>query len=321
MEGRPSAIHDAERRARVRANHRVAFLGHLVVYGATILLLAVIFVPAAVIVALSWGIGLAAHGFFAVAAPVLRERWVADELRRVLPAVRTTERRASRDEHARETSRLAASLAHEIRNPIAAAKSLVQQIAEDPAGADAKEYAAVAQSELDRVERSIAHLLRFAREEPLRAREVDLREIVDAAVRAAAERTAGVRVERSIASAAIEADDDKVRRAVLNLVSNAADAVRALPEERREIAIEGGPSFDGGSVWIRVRDRGTGIDAAIRERVFDPWVTGRESGNGLGLPIARKLCEAHGGSLEIEHSGPEGTSMLITLPRESGAPA
>jgi signal transduction histidine kinase len=66
---------------------------------------------------------------------------------------------------------------------------------------------------------------------------------------------------------------------------------------------------------VRVIDRGGGIDPAIGARVFDPWVTGKDAGTGLGLPIARKLCEAHGGTLEIERTGPDGTAMLITLPR------
>ena len=163
---------DAEKRARSRVGARIAFLGHLVIFGATNLLLAWIYLPAAMIVALAWGVGLAAHGFFGVVAPVLREKWTEDELAAAVPRVRADERRATEGRHAHNVERLAASLAHEIRNPIAAAKSLVRQIGEDPGGADTKEYARVAEAELDRVEASIAHLLRFAREEPLRAAEV-----------------------------------------------------------------------------------------------------------------------------------------------------
>ncbi len=308
---------DLERLVRRRAGHRIAFLGHFVVYATTILLLLALSLTAAVIVALAWGIALATHGFFGVVAPVLRERWIAAELSQVVPVVRTLERRASEGRHAHDVGRLAASLAHEIRNPVAAAKSLVQQIAEDPTSPDAKEYARVAGAELDRVEAAIAHLLRFAREEPLQPTALDLERLLASCVEAAGERTAGVTVTTDVTPAVFEADEDKVRRAVVNLLTNAADAVRALPDARRTIVVEAGPSLDAKSVWIRVADEGPGIDPALRDRVFDPWVTGKDDGTGLGLPIARKLCEAHGGTLEIERSSGTGTAMLITLPETS----
>ena len=80
------------------------------------------------------------------------------------------------------------------------------------------------------------------------------------------------------------------------------------------IIVEAGPSLDHKSIWIRVRDDGGGIAPDLQDRVFEPWVTGKDAGTGLGLPIAKKLCEAHGGTLEVERTGPSGTSMLITLP-------
>jgi signal transduction histidine kinase len=316
MSSRRAIELDVRKRARSRANHRIAFAGHAVVYLTTCCLLAVLFFPAAIIVALAWGIGLAAHGFFGVLAPVLRERWTEQEVARVVPAVRATERRASEDRHARNVERIAASLAHEIRNPIAAAKSLVQQIAEDPGSAETAEYARVAGAELDRVETSIAHLLRFARDEPLDVSEAAVRELVDRALHAARDHTTGVRIETDVPEdLVLDADADKVERVLVNLVTNAADAVRESASARREVRIEAGTSFDRNDVWMRVSDRGAGIDEELRERMFEPWVTTKASGNGLGMAIARKLCEAHGGRLELEKTGPNGTSMLVTLPR------
>ena len=295
--------------------HRIAFLAHLLVYVLSILLLSVLFFPAAVIVTLAWGIGLALHGFFAIVVPNLRRRWIAEEIGRQLPAARADERRASEGRHAHDVERLAAALAHEIRNPIAAAKSLIGQIAEDPAAPEAPEYARVAMAELDRVEGSIAHLLRFAREEPLRAERVELTALVDGALESARDRLVDVRVKRDDRPVALTADPDKLRRVFVNLVTNAADAVRPMPESRRTVTVESGTSLDGASAWVRVVDQGPGIDVALRDRVFEPWVTGKDAGTGLGLPIARKLCEAHGGSLEIERTSGTGTAMLVTLPR------
>ena len=100
----------ALKRARKRVNHRLAFMGHGVVYLAVVLFLAVVagWWPAT-IVALSWGIGLAAHGFFGVVAPGLRERWVADEVGLQVRTSVLRERRSLGSEHAREMHRLSAA--------------------------------------------------------------------------------------------------------------------------------------------------------------------------------------------------------------------
>src|SRR5688572_24342758 len=104
------AAAEVAKRARSRATARVAFLGHAVIFGATNLLLAWIWLPAAVIVALAWGVGLAAHGFFGVVAPVLRDHWIEQEIAAVVPRARADERRVTEGRHARDVERLAASL-------------------------------------------------------------------------------------------------------------------------------------------------------------------------------------------------------------------
>src|SRR5262245_31978200 len=185
--------------ARRRANHRVAFLGHALIWASVCVFLLVVagFLPA-VIVALAWGIGLVAHGFFGIAAPMLRGHWVREEVGRRLHQSVTHERRALEGRHGRALEQLSASVAHEIRNPITAAKSLVQQIAEAPQAPENAEYARVAAAELDRVERSVSHLLRYAREEPLVLAEIQLEQVIDSALEALRERLkkSAARVER-----------------------------------------------------------------------------------------------------------------------------
>lgn len=309
----------ALRAAHRRTAHRIALTIHLVVYVSVFLLLAVLFLPAAIIVALAWGIALAIHGTVVLFALGVRERWVAEELARELPAARADERRTVGQEHQKDVEKLAASLAHDIRNPIAAAKSLVRQIAEDPGADTTVEYARVAEQELDRVEQSIAHLLRFAREEPVRIAEVRVRDVVGAAIDVTKERTSGVHVESEVPDLTLRADPEALRRVLANLLTNAADAVREVPEERRRVRVEAGRSLDGGAAWIRVADHGPGIDPSLREKLFEPWVTGKDAGTGLGLGIARKLCLAHGGSLEVEKTSSDGTAMLVTLPTGASA--
>jgi signal transduction histidine kinase len=116
----------------------------------------------AVTVAIFWGIGHACQGYFALLDPDLRKRWTEDELRRRMPEEVSRNRRELEDRHARNLEHLSASIAHEIRNPITAAKSLLQQMGEDPHSHENVEYAHVALQELERVERSISRAARVA---------------------------------------------------------------------------------------------------------------------------------------------------------------
>ena len=105
------------------------------------------------------------------------------------------ERRALEGQQRRSLEELSASIAHEIRNPITAAKSLLQQMGEDPASSENVEYARVALEELDRVERSISHLLRYAREEDMAVEPIRLSEVLEGAVESFRERLAKSGVE------------------------------------------------------------------------------------------------------------------------------
>jgi signal transduction histidine kinase len=209
-------------------------------------------------------------------------------------------------------------VAHEIRNPITAAKSLVQQIAEDPTHAGNAEYAKVAVAELDRVERSVSHLLRYAREEPLSLREVDMEEVVDSALETLRERLTktGTSVQKNLEPDTwLEADPDKLRRVLLNLLSNALEALEDSSFPSPSIEISAGANLAGNELWLRVRDNGPGIEAERLPKIFDPFHTSKERGTGLGLAITRKLVEAHGGSIDVESKLGEGTTFSLVFPR------
>ena len=125
----------AVKRARRRANQRMGFVTHAVSYAATLGLLMVTTrsVRVVLIVALAWGIGLFCHYFWALAAPRVRDRWVEQEVGARSRTKVRRERRQVETRSRRSMEDLSASIAHEIRNPITAAKSLVQQMGEDPA--------------------------------------------------------------------------------------------------------------------------------------------------------------------------------------------
>jgi signal transduction histidine kinase len=318
----------AYRDAQRRANRKLAFMSHFVAWAATTLFLLFVagFRPA-LITALSWGIGLALHGFAAIVAPGLRQRWIDREVHRQVRTTTTRQRQELRGEHARNLEELSASIAHEIRNPITAAKSLVQQMGEDPRASDNVEYAKVALEELDRVERSISHLLRFARDEDLELREIRIRDVVDAALELLRERAvrAGVAIECQMdCDGELRGDPEKLRRVLLNLVGNALDSLEQAGTQGPRIEVSAGENLAGNEVWVRVRDNGPGIDAEKLGRIFQPFYTSKRDGTGLGLAISKKLVEAHGGTIDAHSVPGAGCEFVLTLPKRrapAGVPA
>jgi signal transduction histidine kinase len=312
---------EAYREARLAANRRLGFVFHFIPYVATCLFLLVVTrsFTATFSVATFWGIGVFCHWFAAVHAPALRKRWIDQEVDHQVGRTVTRERRALEGAHARSLEELSASIAHEIRNPITAAKSLVQQMGEDPSSKENVEYARVALTELDRVERSISHLLRFAREEPLRVSEVRLPDLLDAALDTFRERIArrGVRVSRAFdGSGALRGDAEKLRRVAINLIGNALDAMEQAETRAPRLELAAGENLAGSEVWATIRDNGPGVAAEARERIFRPFYTEKANGTGLGLAITRKLVEAHGGSIELHTAPGEGTEFVLTFPKD-----
>jgi len=313
----PDPVSEARDRARAKARFVRDLLEYVVVVG----LLAVFLRPVAWVVGIVWGIGLAGDFARRIVEPALRGRWVEREVRHALGHAVPAERREIEDRHARRIEALAAGVAHEIRNPITAAKSLVQQMGEDPASRDNVEYAKVALDELARVERSISHLLRYAREEEPRLVRCDLEEVVEATLETLRERLrdAGVEVQLDLGSRGpLRGDPEQLRRVLLNLVGNAADALAGAGTRQPRIAIESGDNLAGTEVWLRVRDNGPGVPEPLRRQLFQPFATGKPGGTGLGLALVKKVLEGHGGSIELESASGGGTSFLLTLPRDGG---
>ncbi len=300
------------KRASGRASAVIGFTAHAIVWALVCLLITVTAgLYPGFVTALAWGVGLAVHGFFAVVAPELRRQWTAREL----AVTAGDERRQLEGRHQRSLEQLSASIAHEIRNPITAAKSLLQQMREEPASPDNVEYARVAIEELDRVERSVSHLLRYARDEDLHLAEVELGSVVSAALEGLLTRigTSRARVERDLDfDTRCRADADKLRRVLVNLVENALDALDASDVPDPHVRVSCGRNLAGTAVWIRVRDNGPGIEASRLAHVFEPFHTSKASGTGLGLAITKKLVEAHGGTIEM--TSHHGTEVLVTFP-------
>jgi signal transduction histidine kinase len=326
----PAAREHAKRvaRARRRANQRIAFLTHFGAYVATlaIILVTTRSIRVVMIVALGWGIALFWHYLWAMIAPKLRDRWVEQEVgTRSARGVRT-ERREVETRSRRSLEDLSASIAHEIRNPITAAKSLVQQMGEDPASNENLEYAATALTELDRVERSISHLLRYARDEEPSFEILELRSVAQAAVEGLRDRARAAGVDLRIdfdRPGEMHGDVEKLRRVVENLISNAIDALGTAGRNAPSIDVLGGENLAGSEIWLRVLDNGPGIAPEDRERIWSPFFTTRQDGTGLGLALSRKTIEAHGGRIELVSSGRgregEGSEFVLSFPKDPNA--
>ena len=306
---------EALRRARRRAGAQAGFYAHLMSYLGVIAFLALINLfttryPWFIWPAFGWGIGLFSHWMAVFGSHLVRERYfdpaVERELRRER-ATMQTEKQASIDE-------LSSSIAHEIRNPIAAAKSLVQQMGEDPTSVENVEYAKVALEELERVEHRVSHLLKYAKEEDYSFALVNLANVIDSALtqlRAKLD-AAKIAISRNyIAGPTVQADAEKLRQVFANLVDNAIDALATIPEGRRiDLFLENGD----GLATVRVRDNGCGIPSEKLDRIFNPFFTTKEKGTGLGMAISKKIVEAHEGAIAVASEVGRGTEFKVMLP-------
>jgi signal transduction histidine kinase len=288
---------------------------------AIIVLLLLVFVPWLGFAAILYWFFRHGRRFFSqMVEPRLKERLVEEQVERHVHANVSRERVELADDHAQSLEVLSASVAHEIRNPITAAKSLLQQMREDPNSIDNEEYAQVALVELERVERSISHLLKFGREEELHRAPLLMRDVLDSALETFRERSEreGIAIEREFdCDGEMHGDAEKLRRVMINLVGNALDALAEAQVTEPVVHVSMGENLAGNEVWVRVRDNGLGIDQEIQDQIFTPFYTANRNGTGLGLAITKKLVDAHRGKIEVSAVPGSGAEFILSLPKGS----
>lgn len=229
---------------------------------------------------------------------------------------------------------MAAVLAHEIRNPLGGIKGVAQFLKERPSGEE--EHAQMMQAivvEATRLERLVNDLLSYARPRPPDRRPLDLaatlREVMSFVQPAADAAGVKVRVDAGEPPPRLLADPEQLKQLLANLLLN---AIQAMPGGgaltvsagigKRTAGIstwtQGSPVPGQADAWVEigVEDTGPGIPQADLARVFEPFYTTRAKGTGLGLAICRQIVEAHGGSIGVARTGPEGTRMGVLLPQE-----
>jgi two-component system sensor histidine kinase PilS (NtrC family) len=231
-----------------------------------------------------------------------------------------------RAERLEGVAELSASLAHEIKNPLASIRSACEQLSRSAfTGADEKTLTHLVMRESDRLSRLLTEFLDFARVRVARREQIDVAQLAAGAVRLALahpDRPEGVTVacEANTGEFIVEGDDDLLHRAVFNLLLNAIQASLPGTEVRLEVAearpdqLDFGPTFAEGGVALSVSDAGAGIAPEIRDRLFDPFFTTKPGGSGLGLAVVHRAIDAHRGLVFLDTS-PAGTRFTIVLPR------
>jgi two-component system sensor histidine kinase PilS (NtrC family) len=277
-------------------------------------------------------------------APVLSPRGAFRGLIAVI-SDRSAERRLEEvgrlAEQRRAVSELAMSIAHEIRNPLGAVRSAVQEIGrEQQLSPDGRELVDVILSESDRLDRIVGDFLTFARPRPPVMARVDVRALATEAEELVSRSTPGGKkiemVNEVPGGTEVSADTEQLRQALLNLGLNATTAIdgsgsirvatrrEALGEflsrmsaARRARRVAAGlaedPAGQAGLV-IRVTDDGVGMDKETLRRAGEPFFTTRPGGTGLGLAIVERVASAHGGAVNIDSAPGEGSAVEIWLP-------
>jgi two-component system sensor histidine kinase PilS (NtrC family) len=235
-----------------------------------------------------------------------------------------------RAERLQAVAELSASLAHEIRNPLAAIRSATEQLSRlrVPSPTDDDDERTLHElivREADRLSRLLADFLDFARTQVARLDALEVGALVRTAAMLAAshpDRGPSVQLQVDIADGLprLNGDEDLLHRAVFNLVLNAIQAVGRVGHvvvavDRRPAEGINGSSIavTGDLIAITVTDDGPGIPEELKDRLFEPFVSGKAGGTGLGLPVVHRAVEAHGGVVLVDRLA-KGTRFCVVLP-------
>ena len=215
---------------------------------------------------------------------------------------------------------MAATVAHEIRNPLGGMAGFAALLERDLEEGDPRRRLVGKISEgITRLNRIVSSLLAYTRPLQLNPHPVDLVELVEGtasffAVDPACTR-AGITIDCRHTEGAIvcNIDPEQFRQVILNLLQNATQAMPAGGVIDLEVAVS--PTQDPPEAELRVCDHGVGLSPEVRRKLFTPFFTTKEDGTGLGLVTCKKIVEAHGGVIRAESRDPEGACFTISLPR------
>lgn len=219
----------------------------------------------------------------------------------------------TRAEHLATLGELAAGLAHEIRNPLAGIAGVMDIIGRDlPEKSPARAVLKDVKHEVMRVNRIVTDLLETARPKPPDFRAADLNATTEHAVifarQQALSKPVKVELHKSEPLPLVEHDPGQIQQVLLNLVLNAIQAIDGAGQVRVKTEAQDGLAY------VTVEDTGHGIDPEDLPNIFRPFYTTKGHGTGLGLSLARRIVEDHGGRLTVSSVLGKGSTFLVSLP-------
>ncbi|MFH2011356.1 MAG: GAF domain-containing protein [Pseudomonadota bacterium] len=239
---------------------------------------------------------------------------LADQSAIAIENARLYEQMIGLEERIRETEKLgvlgemAIEVAHEIRNPITIIKMIFHSLSIPD-----KKDATIIENELDRMNRIVTQFLDYARGEKPELQTTDINQVLDNTLLLIEHRLSQQKMKlkkRLLPIPAISCYPEKTAQLFLNLFLNAIDAM----EDGGELEVSS--ETVGGFVQVKVKDSGSGIPEPIREKIYQPFVTTKSKGLGLGLAIVHRVVEEHKGRIEVESSPDTGTIFTVSLPIE-----
>jgi signal transduction histidine kinase len=237
--------------------------------------------------------------------------------KRAMIRVESLQQTVARSQRLASLGQMAGQVAHEIKNPLNAItltleglRRQLKKLVDKPEVYD--NYFDLTQQELSRLNRIVEDFLQFSRFPPLNRREMNLNtwlsEIATLYQSQAQEKQLTIACEMPEVPLVLQADSDQLRQALGNLLLNAIQS--SPPGETIQLRLQ----KQRHGVSIEVQDRGQGIPEKDLERVLEPYYTTRRDGSGLGLPIAQRIIEDHGGTLQLRSQSGKGTHAVLSLP-------
>ncbi len=232
---------------------------------------------------------------------------------RDMSAIKDMEIQLERSRRMAALGKMAAGIAHEIRNPLGTLRGFAQFFGNQPESSEeSKDYSRLMISEIDRLNQTVSGLLQFSRPRVPEPEHLQIDNLFSKTVSMMAadfaSKNIGVKIQENT-SIALRADPDLLLQVLMNLLKNSVNSTSyggeiSLECEENEF-----------TVTITVTDNGCGMSEEIREKMFDPFFTTNRSGTGLGLAVSHQIIEQHGGSFEVQTTSGHGTSISVHLPK------